>query len=988
MIDTKNHIEIDDNTIQILDSLPYGTAIVNMNKQVLFMNDIGLKISGFSNDELYMQKCYDTFCGAECDHCPVIDLNETSSISEKKILTKNNNEIDVLKKVVKMQLNNETVLLETFTDLSELNKHKKEIDTSNEKIKALYDNAPDLYVSVSPEDGKIINCNQTLLKALGYSRKQVIGLHVFDLYHPKSLDDAKDAFNQFLQTGEVKNKELILKKKDGKSVHVSLNVNAIRDNAGNIKYSMSSWRIIDELQETKSKLKERVKELNCLSQLNTIVSDNENSIHDILSKTLEIIPESFLHPHLTGAQIYFDKSEFVSSLFNGKQYIIKENIRVENSVKGYIAVSYESESNQNPFLAEEKQLLKNIASILGENFTKKNIARNLKQSNERFNLASQSLGLAFWEFYPQSGLSIGNAEWNELFGFADDSGAKNEWIQYMHPDDSAVMPSLLEDHLSGKSDKYDVKFRYNHPLSKKEIWIHSSGKVVERDNNGKALKMIGISYDVTEEAREQAVKNEQHAKTLRMFDAIDQVVYITDPETDELLYGNKELNEIWGQGGSIIGQKCYKVLQGKDEPCEFCTNHIIFNEKPGETHIWEFQNIVNKRWYRCYDKAIDWVDGRKVRMETAMDITDEKNAQFQLVESEERFRSIVDNTSIGVVTVSHEGYPIFVNNSFCRMLAYSPDELHQMAFPEFTHTEDIDKDLDLYIQLMNNEIPNYSIEKRYIRKDGSIMWGALTVSSVKKANGKIKYAVAMVDDITDKKLTEKKILRMNEKLKASNEELEQFAYVSSHDLQEPLRKVKNYTELLEVRYEDQLDEKAKKYMKIIISGAERMQTLIEDLLIISRITTRGKEFVKTDMNKLIDEVCDSLEIPVKESNAEIMYDGLPNVKVDESQFKMLFQNLISNAVKFRRDVDPVVQIEAKEKKSLWEFTVKDNGIGFDEQFAERIFVVFQRLHSRADYKGTGIGLAICKKIVERHGGKIFAKSVQGEGSVFTFTIPK
>ncbi len=346
-------------------------------------------------------------------------------------------------------------------------------------------------------------------------------------------------------------------------------------------------------------------------------------------------------------------------------------------------------------------------------------------------------------------------------------------------------------------------------------------------------------------------------RLLSILDGIDDVIYVADPETYELLHVNEVFKSSWGE--DVIGKKCYKINQNRDDPCPFCTNSLIFGEYLGRSYVWEIQNKVNGRWYRCSDKAIRWIDGRMVRFEIAADITKEKLLESELKES-------------------------------------------------------------------------------------------------------------------------------NKQLECSNKELEQFAYVASHDLQEPLRMVACYTELLEERYREKLDQKADKYIGYAVEGAKRMQQLINDLLMLSRVNTGGKPFEPIDCNKLVNKVLHGLKSTINDNKAEIEVDPLPTVMADEMQLYQLFQNLIVNAVKFHGAKDPAVKISAKNKNSQWIFSIQDNGIGIDPTFSDRIFVIFQRLHDRGTYQGTGIGLAISKKIIERHGGKIWVESEPGSGSTFYFTI--
>lgn len=250
--------------------------------------------------------------------------------------------------------------------------------------------------------------------------------------------------------------------------------------------------------------------------------------------------------------------------------------------------------------------------------------------------------------------------------------------------------------------------------------------------------------------------------------------------------------------------------------------------------------------------------------------------------------------------------------------------------------------------------------------------------------------IITITDITDRKAAEEALLERSKELERSNQELEQFAYVASHDLQEPLRMVSSYTQLLARRYKGQLDSDADEFIAFAVDGAQRMQMLINDLLAYSRVSRKGQPFKPVNCEMVLKRVLAMLRQAISESKATITYDPLPTIIADGRQLLQLFQNLISNALKYRSQTPPKIHIGFG-AKSLAEgggslFWVEDNGIGIEPQYTERIFIIFQRLHSRAEYPGTGIGLAICKKIVQRHGGRIWVESEFGKGSTFYFTI--
>ncbi len=261
----------------------------------------------------------------------------------------------------------------------------------------------------------------------------------------------------------------------------------------------------------------------------------------------------------------------------------------------------------------------------------------------------------------------------------------------------------------------------------------------------------------------------------------------------------------------------------------------------------------------------------------------------------------------------------------------------------------------------------------------SLPWKQVEINAVKE----LRKAIV---NIVLRKADELALLASD--LQRSNAELKRFAYVASHDLQEPLNHVSNYVQLLEMRYGDRLDEDAKDFIGFAVEGVSLMQTLIDDVLAYSKVDSQVSQFELTEVKVSLEQALTNLQKRIRESKARIIIqDSLPTIMADKTQLMQLFQNLIGNAIKFRSAAAPEIEIKAERKEDEWLFSVKDNAIGIDPQFSDRIFVIFQRLHTRDEYPGTGMGLAICKKIIECHRGRIWVESELGKGSTFYFTIP-
>lgn len=375
-----------------------------------------------------------------------------------------------------------------------------------------------------------------------------------------------------------------------------------------------------------------------------------------------------------------------------------------------------------------------------------------------------------------------------------------------------------------------------------------------------------------------------------------------------------------------------------------------------------------------------------------IDITERKRAEA----AHERLAAIVESSDDAIVSNTLGGFITSWNRGAEQLFGYTAAEaIGQpvlMIVPERLRD---DKLREMERMRRDEEMGHLETVRR--RKDGTEVDVSITLSPIRNAQGDVVGESKIARDITELK-------RRDADLKRSNAELEQFAYVASHDLQEPLRMVASYTQLLAKRYKGKLDADADEFIAYAIDGATRMQALISDLLAYARVGTRGKSPRPTDCQAVLDQALRNLQARIEDQDAVVTHDPLPTVMGDETQLIQLFQNLISNAIKFRGDGPPRIHISAQNSseirnlegnkpntqdltpKTEWVFSVRDNGIGIDPQYADRIFVIFQRLHSKTEYPGTGIGLAICKRIVERHGGRIWVESQPGAGTVFSFTL--
>jgi PAS domain S-box-containing protein len=390
------------------------------------------------------------------------------------------------------------------------------------------------------------------------------------------------------------------------------------------------------------------------------------------------------------------------------------------------------------------------------------------------------------------------------------------------------------------------------------------------------------------------------------------------------------------------------------------------------------------------------------------ELSERKRAETMLRESEQRLSLAIEGAEMATWDVDVRTRKALWSARHYELLGYQlvpSGEATLEMWRSRVHPDDLERVMQAAEQAIR-ERSIYRTEHRIIRADnGKDVWLASFGQALYDEAGQAVRFIGIILDITDRKRAEQvlqqakedleikvqerttELKQLNENLVRSNQELEQFAYVASHDLQEPLRAVTGYTQLLVQDYQERLDESAQEYTAYIVDGAKRMQQLIQDLLAYSRVGTRDLTFASTDCNVVLKQVLRNLQVAIAENNAAIVLDSLPTVIADKNQLTQLFQNLIGNAIKFRREAPPQIHISAELKDGEWLFRVQDNGIGMKSRYLDRIFEIFKRLHTRTEFPGTGIGLAICKKIVDRHSGRIWAESEPGIGTTFYFTIP-
>ncbi|MEB3214248.1 MAG: PAS domain S-box protein, partial [Leptolyngbyaceae bacterium] len=537
-------------------------------------------------------------------------------------------------------------------------------------------------------------------------------------------------------------------------------------------------------------------------------------------------------------------------------------------------------------------------------------------------------------------------------------------------------------------------------------FIEAHGFVV-RDAENNALRMIGVNQDSSDRKHAEITLRNEVLRNKALFNvSIDGIVAVD--ERGDVVQTSSSFAKMLGytlEETMSLNVADWDAQWSREELLEVTRGNLVLPSC--------FETRHRRKDGSIYDVEISYnqlvLEGTLIHFCVCRDITERKQAEAALRESEARWQFALEGSGDGVWDWNAQTNEVFFSHQWKAMLGFADHEIGSdlSEWDSRIHPDDREQCYAALNPHLRGDTPIYQNEHRVLCKDGTYRWILDRGKVIERTpEGKPLRAIGTHTDITYRKETEEALRQANELLEAkvqertqelerrarelerSNAELEQFAYVASHDLQEPLRAISSYTALLAEEYRDRLDGEALEYIDFVVDGATRMQQLIKALLTFSRVGTRGKSFEPLSCEIIVQKVLKGLTLVIEECQAIVTYESLPTLTADASQIYQLFQNLISNALKFRAHEQPRIHISVQSNPDQWVFCIQDNGIGIDPEYFEQIFVIFQRLHSRKRYEGTGIGLAICQKIVQRHGGHIWVNSAVGQGSKFYFTLPK
>ncbi len=844
---------------------------------------------------------------------------------------------------------------------------EKELYETEEKFRVLYNNSPDMYVSVSPDDAGILLCNETLLNKTGYSREEVIGAPIFKMYHEDCLDEVKKAFQQFVETGVIQDKELIIKRKDGGKIDVSLNVNAVRDEAGNILHSISSWRDITERKHAEEHIRHLQSVLRSIRNINQLIVHEKNR-KKLLQRACEILKETsdyilvwigliqedtknvlpvgqsgFEDGYLKSIKITWDDSETgkgpTGTAIKTKKPFVMRDIsadsrfapwREEAMKRGYAS------STAVPLIYGERIFgVLNVYASIPDAFNKEEVDLLLEASQDiafaMYNIEIEEEIVRTKEFLQNvidntsdlictvdlegNFLSVNRAVTEKMGYDEEELIGKPKMTLAVEPE--LFLSAFKEVLEKGSLSNLEMSFRRKDG-STAEI-LFSVTLLKDKDNHPVAI--AGFGKDITE--RKQAEEEiKRHIKELTtIYNAALKLQHLLTP--DELAH---ELIDIMEQNLSYE----FGAVLLIDESTGMLIPFALSDQGRGPEFLEADEDYILNQHITTGKGITGWVaqTGQSVRLGNVR-VDPRYNALREDIRSELCVPLKAGNRVIGVLNVE----------------TTKPD----------AYTESDQRVLETIASQMA-----LAIQQSYLHEQIQ------------------RYAAEL----------EERVRERTAQLQAANNELEAFAYSVSHDLRAPLRGIYGFTEILFEDYTDNLDDEGRRICAVIKDNTHRMSQLIDDLLSFSRLSRKELQKSVIDMKAFVNSIYYEITTPEERKKIKLKINDLIDAFGDPTLIKQTWINLLSNAIKFsaKRKMAKI-NVSCKKEENRIVYCVKDNGAGFDMQYMNKLFGVFQRLHSEKEFPGTGVGLAIVQRIIHRHGGKVWAVGEVDKGASFYFSLP-
>lgn len=615
------------------------------------------------------------------------------------------------------------------------------------------------------------------------------------------------------------------------------------------------------------------------------------------------------------------------------------------------------------------------------------LQRRVEESEARLRDALESAGEGAWRLNLRTRIADVTAVMSEMMGLppADTRITFDDWAERVHPDDRAITDQAQAALASGESETFDFTLRY---YSEKDGWIHihNRGRISERDESGRPAIASGFVTDITEKLTTNDMLAQREQQLSEAMDGGSLGIWRIDYPAQEVWLRGEIVRTVFADRHelTISSDTWMSHIHPADADRLQATHKAMARDKTAGESL-EFRLRARDGswvWYRSTGSVMARdAKGKSLTASGALwNIDASRRSADQIAEERQRFAAIYRDTPAMMHTIDAAGYIVQVSDYWLTSMGYRRDEVIGRKSVDFLDPESQKRAIELSLPELFETGRNTNIPYRFLHKDGRPVDVLLSSFLERDEKGRPLRSYAVMTDVTPLRVA-------YEQLERSNRELDRFATVASHDLQEPLRKIGAFAGLVQRRYGETIDAEGIRALDFLVDAAHRMQTLIDNLLSYSRLASQPLQLQQIDLNDIFAEARESIDASIEESGAVVTIADLPVLRADPVLLRQCLQNILANAVKYRGEATPRIDVSATAGEGEYIIAITDNGIGLDPKFADKIFAPFQRLHSREEYKGTGIGLAIVRQAVERHGGRVWVDSKLGHGSTFYIALP-
>ncbi len=869
-------------------------------------------------------------------------------------------------------------------DVTERRQAEAALRESEEKYRLVVDNADEAILVA--QDGKLVFANRRTGQLTGYTQEELLGRSFTDFIHADDRALVTDRYRRRI-AGEDSPVGYVFRivRRDGETRHVEINATRIewmgRPATLNFLADITERRRAEEaLRESEERFKgifDAARDGMALADVETgrLVTANAAFCNMVGYGPEEIARLSVPDIHPSESLAYV-KESFDSQVAG------KTSLSPDIPVKRRDGSVFYADVNSAAVSLGGRNLLLGAFRDISE---RKQAERALAESEERHRLLFETMSQGVVYQDADGRITSANPAAVRILGLTLDqmqgrTSVDPRW-RAIHEDGSdfpgethASMVALR----TGKEVNNVIMGVFN-PATDACRWISVNAIPQSRPGEDKPYRVYTTFADITERKRSEDAVRESEAQNQALIRAFPDILFVNRLDGEFLAVHTSHPELLFAPPEAFLHRKVKEIM-----PKPLGDSLMkAFADAVGLGAVQELNYVLPVGGEDRHYEARVTRSTKDTVITIVREVTERKRAEERIVQAEAKWRALTQNSPDFIMNLSRDGTIQFIN----RTMPGLPDAEHTigMSVLEFVPPEHREANRQA-IEGVYATGKRVEFESEGPGPDGTPRYYLCRVEPIVEA-GRVTSVNYVTTDITERKRAEEALLAKERELKRSNAELEQFAYVASHDLQEPLRMVSSYTQLLSRRYQGKLDSDADEFIGFAVDGITRMQRMINDLLTYSRVGRRGKEPQPTDSGVVLERALQNLKLTIEDNKGSVTYDPLPVVMADDRQIEQLFQNLVGNAIKYHGDEPPSVHISAERSNGWWTFAIKDNGIGIEPQYYERIFQVFQRLHTQKEYAGTGIGLAVCAKIIERHGGRIWVESEPGRGSTFMFTLP-